>query len=280
MEKILLAIDAANPNRSALEFACYLARLTKSKVTGVFLENPVPVGLPILKQLQKISSADWGEEENTEAYKTNQEELVENNINHFKHGCICRDVNYTLHRDRGVPVNELVEESRFADILVTDAAISFHKQYEGIPSEFVKDVLKKAECPVIIAPESFGPINEIVFTYNGSPSSVFAIKQFTYLFPQLYNTKATIIKVTETGEWQGTDKHKLTEWLKDHYTDLHFEALKGNSYTKLFDYLFKKKNMILVMGAYGRNAISEFIKPNPADLLIKTVTQPIFIAHL
>ena len=97
---------------------------------------------------------------------------------------------------------------------------------------------------------------------------------------QSINTKAIIIKVTENGEWNGTDKHHLTEWLKDHYTDLEFEALKGNNYNRLFEYLFKRKNMILVMGAYGRNALSEFIKPNPADLLLKTVTQPIFIAHL
>ncbi|NOT90207.1 universal stress protein [Ferruginibacter sp.] len=280
MEKILLAIDATNPKRNALEFACYLARLTKSKVTGIFLENQVPAGIPILKQLQKITSADWGEEENIEDYKARQEELIENSINHFKHGCICRDVNYNWHRDRGIPINELVEESRFADLLITDAATSFSKQYDGIPSEFVKDVLKKAECPVVIAPESFGAINEIIFAYNGSSSSVFAIKQFTYLFPQLCHTKAIIIKVTENGEWNGTDKHHLTEWLKDHYTDLEFEALKGNNYNRLFEYLFKRKNMILVMGAYGRNALSEFIKPNPADLLLKTVTQPIFIAHL
>ena len=41
MEKILLAIDAHNPDKNTLEFACYLARLTKSKITGVFLENTV-----------------------------------------------------------------------------------------------------------------------------------------------------------------------------------------------------------------------------------------------
>lgn len=256
MEKILLAIDATNPNKNALEFACYLARLTKSKVTGVFLENKEPEGVPILKQLQKITSDEWGQEDNWQEYQLNHEELIKNNITHFKNGCISREVNYTLHHDKGTPVNELVEESRFADILVTDAATSFHKQYEGIPSEFVKDILKKAECPVVIAPESFGAINEIVFTYNGSPSSVFAIKQFTYLFPQLQNYKATIVKVTETGEWKGQDKHKLTEWLKDHYTDLHFEALKGNSYSKLFDYLYNKRNIILIMGAYGRNMLS------------------------
>ena len=39
MEKILLAIDAYNPDKNAIEFACYLGRLTKSKITGIFLEN-------------------------------------------------------------------------------------------------------------------------------------------------------------------------------------------------------------------------------------------------
>ena len=34
------------------------------------------------------------------------------------------------------------------------------------------------------------------------------------------------------------------------------------------------------MGAYGRNDLSQFFKISHADILIKTVTQPIFIAHL
>jgi hypothetical protein len=61
---------------------------------------------------------------------------------------------------------------------------------------------------------------------------------------------------------------------------MYFEALKGETGTKLFDFLFKRKNMFLVMGAYGRNALSQFFKRSHADLLIKTVSQPIFIAHL
>ena len=33
------------------------------------------------------------------------------------------------------------------------------------------------------------------------------------------------------------------------------------------------------MGAYGKNALSHFFAKNAAELLIQTVTQPIFIAH-
>ena len=279
MEKILLAIDAINPDKNALEFACYLGRLTKSKITGVFLKNLVAEERPVLKQIHGMAYVDREVDEKSVEHKAKME-LIEKNISFFKESCVNREVSFSLYRDRGVPAREMLEESRFADVMVVDAETSFNKRYEGTPTEFVRDILTKAECPVIIAPESFEAIDEIIFTYNGSSSSVFAIKQFTYLFPQLHNKKATVLQVNEAGEWQDPDKYKFKEWLKEHYTDLHFEALKGETDTKLFDYLFKRKNMFLVMGAYGRNALSQFFKRSHADLLIKTVTQPIFITHL
>jgi hypothetical protein len=278
MEKILLAFDAVNPDMNAFEFACYLGRLTKSKITGVFLENLIDEERPILKHVHGMTYVDRMINEKSDEHKAKME-LIEKNIAFFKEACSSREVNYSLHRDRGVPANELIEESRFADVIVVDAETSFNKRYEGSPTEFVKDVLKKAECPVIIAPENFDAVDEIIFAYNDSASSVFALKQFTYLFPQLHNKKVTIIQVNGTGVWKDPNKYEFTEWLKEHYTDLHFDALKGDADVKLFDYLFKRKNMFLVMGAYGRNALSKFFKRSHADLLINMVTQPIFIAH-
>lgn len=279
MKKIRLAIDAINPDKNAMEFACYLGRLTKSKVTGVFLENLVAEEKPVLKQMQGMAYMDWEVDEKSAEHKA-KIELIEKNISFFNEGCINREVSYSLHRDRGVPASELIEESRFADVLVVDAETSFNKHYEGTPTEFVRDILKKAECPVIIAPERFEAIDEIIFSYNGSSSSLFAIKQFTYLFPQLHDKKVSIIQVNEAGKWQDPDKYKFKEWMIEHYTNFHFEALKGKANMILFDYLYKRKNMFLVMGAYGRNDLSQFFKSSHADLLIKTVTLPIFIAHL
>jgi len=207
-------------------------------------------------------------------------ELIERNISIFKEGCINRGVCSTVHRDRGVPAHELIEESRFADIIIADSETSFNKRYEGIPTEFVRDILKKAECPVIIAPENFDAVDEIIFTYNGSASSVFAMKQFTYLFPQFHNKKVSIIQVNKQGKWEDSHRYKFNEWLKEHYDDLHFEALKGEADSNLFDYVFGKGNIFLVMGAYGRNSLSRFFKRSRADLLIEIAMRPIFIAHL
>ncbi len=278
MEKILLAIEAANPDKNAIEFACYLARLTKSKITGIFLENIVAQHEFALKEIPGAPYREWHADERSSEYRT-RAEAIEKNITLFKQKCTGEKITCRVHRDRGVPADELIEESRFADLVVVDAETSFNKRYEGSPTEFVKDILQKAECPVVIAPESFDGINEVVFTYNDSASSVFAIKQFTYLLPQLHEIKVSIIQVNESGKWEDRDKYIFSEWLKDHYGNLHFEALKGDTNTVLFDYLLRRKNIFLVMGAYGRNTLSQFFKHSRAELLIKGTSQPIFIAH-
>lgn len=278
MEKIILAIDAIYPDKSAVEFACYLGRLTKSPITGIFLENLIANQQPVLKKAYGSVYMDWEVNKESNEYKFKME-CVEKSIALFKEICVSRSVSYSLHRDTGVPARELINESRFADVLVVDAETSFNKKHEGTPTEFVKDILKKTECPVIVAPETFDAIDEIVFAYNDT-NSLFALKQFMYLFPQLNNKKTSLICVNEAGKWPKDERCKLQEWLKGHYADLHFEAIEGVAHDKLFDHLFKRKNMFLVMGAYGRNALSLFFKQSHADLLIETFTQPIFITHL
>lgn len=278
MGKILLAIGAVIPNKKAFDFACFLARLTKSSITGIFFENLLANEKAVLETSHGLATMEWEVDETSPAYKAKMKN-IEKNISSFKESCLKEGIRYNVHRDRGVPAIELIDESRFADLIVIDAETSFNKIYEGSPTEFVKDILKKTECPVIIAPEIFESIDEIVFTYDGRASSVFAIKQFTYLFPQLHNKKTVIIQANEKGIWDDPDKYNFSEWLQEHYTNLHFEALKGETEKTLFDYLLKRKNIFIVMGAYGRNAVSSLFSHSRADLLIKTLTQPIFIAH-
>jgi nucleotide-binding universal stress UspA family protein len=275
MEKILFAIDAVNIDMTALDFACYIGRLTHSKITGVFLENLVSREEVVVKAIH--SGVEEGSDFFYESY--DKAMVIEKNIAFFKEACENRSLKYNIHRDRGVPAQEIIQESRYADLIIVDAATSFRKTHEGAPSEFVKDMLREAECPVIIAPESFNGIDEIVFTYNGSKSSVFAIKQFTYLFPELDDKKIMVLQINKEGLWAHPDKYNFKEWMRNHYSSVGFEVLKGDTDDKLFDYLFKRKNVFIVMGAYGRSAISRFFQGSHADMIIKTVTQPVFIAH-
>jgi hypothetical protein len=205
---------------------------------------------------------------------------IKNTIEWFKEGCKTRGIRYYIHSDKNVPAAELVAESRFADLIVMDGATSFKRFYEGEPSSFAKDLMQHSECPVLIAPAVFTTIDEIVFAYDGTASSVFAMKQFTYLFPQLRNKKATILRNNKSGIWEDADKYNFTEWLHEHYSTLQFVAEKTMRKGGLFQTLLPKENTILVLGAYSRNPVSLFFKESAANQVIQTMNMPVFVAHL
>lgn len=278
MEKILFVTDGINLNMTALDFAAYLGRLTHSKLTGIFLENLVDEQRLVLKETHNYSYLNYEVDEGSAAY-VEKMNLIQQNVVKFEEACLKRDVRCNVHYNRSVPAEEIIKESRYADLIVADAAASFNKKYEGAPTDFIKDTLANAECPVIIAPENFEEINEIVFAYDDSASSVFAIKQFTYLFPELNDKKLTVLQVNDKDFTATAGKYNFKEWLKNHYGAIGFEVIIGNPDYEIFSCLLKKKNTIIVMGAYGRSAVSRYFKHSQADLLIKTLTQPIFIAH-
>lgn len=275
MEKILLALDARNHNTKAIDFACYIGRLTRSRITGIFLENLLSEDPRLIQTTEGAVLAPGG----SPAANKATSDGTEANIELFKEACGCREVVTLVHRDRGVPASEILSESRFADMIIIDPETSFSRAYEKVPGRFVKDVLQEAECPVLISPYSFESIDTIYFAYNGTKSSVFAIKQFTYLFPELRNHKVIVVNAHHNSETAIEEQFKMKEWLKSHYNEVEFEILHGDPADELFGYLLDKKNGIVVMGAYGRSMLSRFFKPSHAKLIVKTVNLPIFIAH-
>ncbi len=280
MKKIILAVDALDPDPQALEFACYLARLSDSVVTGIFLENLVADELPVLRKAHGARFLDW-EVDETDPQVREKMKQIQSNIEWFEETCGKRSVRCSVHRNEGLPAREIIDESRYADLLVMDAATSFRKKPENVPTDFVKDVLKDAECPVIIAPGNFKEIDEIIFANDGSSSALFAIKQFTYLFPEFGEKKATLFEVQESVDepWKAGAREALRGWMKHHYSSVGFETAVGESRYELYAYLFAKRSVIIVMGAFGRSALSQFFRTSNAELLIKSISQPLFIAH-
>jgi nucleotide-binding universal stress UspA family protein len=281
MEKILLAMDAAHLHMPTIDFACYIARLTKSRLTGVFLEGLVDGDGRGKDEADLFGGGAWDSEaENPDVVPaTIPSAVTEANIRLFREACVCRDTLSLVHRDRGIPLSEILGETRFADLLIVDAETSFSKTDRKIPGRFVKEVLDASECPVLMAPYHFDAIEEIVLAYNGTASSVYAIKQFTSLFPSLGNKPVHIVSVRNDESSAIEDQFKMKEWLKAHYENVDFIVLKGEASDELFGYLLGKKGMVVVMGAYGRSVVSRFFKPSQARLVVKTINLPIFIAH-
>lgn len=276
MEKILIAANAAQISINTVDFACYVAKLTHSRLTGVFCQHSSPAFSPASGKLRNAPLAE-GPGGDIPVY--GEQMPGSDNINLFQEACQNRGVNSNVHIDYGIPVAQLIKETRFADLLIIDPDLWFTAKEQGLPTDFVKQVLSRSECPIVVAPYSFDGIDEILFAYDGSASSVFAIKQFTCLFPQFASKRVTILEVIEKGKIIITQKDKVRELMEAHYSNVDFSLLKGKPGDELFSSLIGKKNAFLVIGAFGRNMLSEFFKKSTANLLLKAIDLPVFIAH-
>lgn len=275
MERILLVINARSPDVLLIDFACRIANLAQTKLTGLFIENLyfeyIPVdaleGPSYFKTVNKSVNA-------AVVVDTDQ------SIRLFKEECSRKGIKPEVYVDKGEPIREIIFESRFADLLIIHPEPGFYNREEPLPSHFVREILSKAECPVLLAAEKFENIEEIVFCYDGSASAVFAIKQLTYLLPELHDRKAILLEVSSENHEEFTEAHiRMMNWLRSHYNSVYYHSLKGTVKDELFNYFFRRERLLVVIGAYGRSMLSGFFHKSSADVLIRTTTLPIFITH-
>ena len=278
MENVLLILDGTKPDKPTLEFACYIAGITRSKIQALFGGKIKEHELPVRKELfafpyvETIVAGDIPE---------NQRILnsIHENTQWFGKACAYRDVNYSIRSRNKISVAEIIRESRFVDMLIINPEMSLSGGNEGNPTRFVKEILAGAECPVLLPPYSFDGISEIAFAYDGGEASVFAIKQFIHLFPELCNKPVSLVRIGENDEQFVKENEKIMQLLNAHYSGVKFVHLTGNPENELFNYLLGKKEVFVVMGAFGRNPVSNLFRRSTAELSLKTINLPFFITH-
>jgi hypothetical protein len=264
-------------NKRVIEFACFIAKLTHSKLTGVFIEEPYFELVPSDETVFPSSSSEKVEKESItlELIHHSDKAMVS-----FREVCKQNGADCEIYQDNGNPIDEVINESRFADLMIVDPGLTYNKNTEAIPTHFLKEVLTRTECPVIIAPNVFEDIDHVVFCYDAGKSSVFAIKLFTYLFPEFKDKKVTLLNINHSGEEEDEGHKKMQAWLASHYSSVQLRFLDGDVKDEIFSYFFMKSKMLVVMGAYGRSTLSNFFKHSTAEELIRIVDLPLFIAHM
>ena len=282
MEKILLIIDAQNFKPEILDFVAGISEPGKSRVAGVFLFDDMLKATPYIRS---IGGQTFVEEIIlTDAEIKERDEVMLQCSRIFKEECRKRSINMLVHKDHGNPLKRILKESRYADLIITDTNISFSTD-NTFPTKFVKELLTAAECPVLIAPEYYNKIDEVVFAYDGSKSSVAAIKQFCYHLPKLTDKKIVVLHfAAEMPEIENVfDKSIFEEWLKMKFVDYSFVTIPGDSREGVFTYFMdhrERSNSLLVMGAFGRGLLSTFFRPSTSELVLRAIDIPVFITHV
>lgn len=278
MRKFIAAFDGLNFCESTLRYAIFLSQHSKAYLVGVFLED-------FTRHSYGFQEVVVNGEDDRDRFVRERDaedrEQRRKSIEIFEQACQDGGVNYSIHRDRNVALQEVLEESIYADLLIVSAGESMTGLEEIMPTKFIRDLLNDVQCPVLLIPVEYKPINKIVLLYDGELSSVHAVRSFSYLFESLKDYETEVVTVKQSDETAHLPHNQLMkEFIKRHYPKAQYIILKGDAEDEIVRYLQKEeKQPTLVLGAYRRSKMSRLFRPSMADQLLEHLQMPLFIAH-
>jgi hypothetical protein len=273
MKKVMIAFDGFHFSDSAFRFASALNEKNQILLTGVFL--------PQISYANIWTYADgMGTPLFVPALEKSETETIEKNIHHFEELCVRNQIEFRVRRDfNDLALPELKRESRFADLTLIGSHYFYTNMGAGDPNTYLRDALHDVECPAIVVPEKFAIPNSNILAYDGSASSVFAIKQFIYTLPELSENKTLLVYISKDEEPQIPDEPFIEELLARHFKDLTVTKLNIDAKNYFSTWMADKKTSILVCGSYGRSSFSNIVKKSFVAEVIKDHQLPVFVAH-
>jgi len=278
MKKFLGVFDGYKMSKSTMEYAIQLTKASDAHLIGVFLDDFIYRSYSIYKVITTADDYEATMKELDEKDKKKRDDAVQQ----FQKACEKATIQFSIHRDKSIALQELKQESMFADLIIINEYETFTRHKEQPPTQFIKDLLRDVQCPILAVPGTFKPINKIVLLYDGRPSSLHAIKMFSYLFGNLQHLPVEVLTIKDNSltSLKLPENKLMREFIKRHFPDATYIVEKGNAEEQIINYLNnRKENELAVLGAYQRNDLSRLFKASMADILMKELDMPLFIAY-
>lgn len=273
MKKVIIVFEGTRFATSSFNFALHLNSLHPIVLTGVFLPQT---------DISSVWSHAPGGGTGNRFVPLMEEvdaEVIQRNVETFSKLCVKNEIEFNVHKDvMDFALPALKRETRFADLLVIESETFYGNVEPNDRNAYLHEALSQSECPIIVIPEQNDSPTSLVLTYDGSRSSVYALKQFAYLFPEMTSLPALLVYV-DGGEDDFPDSPNIKELAARHYSNLTFLKLDMDPKKYFPTWLSEKKGAMLVAGAFGRSMLSRLVRPGFVSQIISEHLVPVFIAH-
>jgi hypothetical protein len=278
MKKFLAVFVGYKMSKSTLDYAIQLTKAANAHLVGVFLDEFIYRSYSVYKVMTSEKDAESIIKNLDEKDAKKREEASQ----YFQKTCGKAGIQFSIHRDKSIAIQELKQESMFADLIIINKNETFTRFKDKLPTPFIKDLLGDVQCPVLVVPDNYKPIDKFLLLYDGGPSSLYAIKMFSYLIDNPNNLPVEVFTVKDyyMAPLRLPGNKLMREFIKRHFPKATFTIEKGLAEEQIPGYLRNhKENELVVSGAYRRSEFSRLFKTSMADILMRDLDTPLFIAH-
>ncbi|MBN8850375.1 MAG: hypothetical protein BGO55_32310 [Sphingobacteriales bacterium 50-39] len=272
MKKILLLLDILHSPAPVLSSVINIANATGALVEVIFLHRVhflVDLVYPLGTDLPSLQA----DEEADKRLLNDNTQLISDTFSSAK-------IKFLIAGSEPVSLDDLLMNSAFSDLILTDARTNISDFLYAPLNVSMKDLLSDAHCPLLLLREDGMPPDKIILAYDGSYSSIYAIKQFRYLFPHLSSLPTFLITIAANEKKGIAHGDMLKHWAPYHFQNLQVEVLSGRPAGVLPGFINHHDGTpIVVMGAYGRSSISRLFHQSLANAVLEKTSASLFTTH-
>lgn len=263
MKKILFTCDVAQFPYGAFRWVADLHQTTSITLEGYFF-RPYDYSNMFLKASEK--GPDKGEEQLAICKAE------------FIGMCRAHDIPYSITTEIGTPDKyELLQRTRFNDLMVFSDRF-FDAAQEVSPHAVVVEILRSAECPVVVIPESYEAVERILFAYDGKEDCMFALKQFSYLLPQYRSLPIEIVYLDDQDGFIPANE-MLESYARAHFGRARVLRKPMAEVGSAEGWVGEQDRVLLLTGSYSRSPLSYLFRKSFSGEVIHDGRTPVFIAH-
>jgi hypothetical protein len=271
MKKFLLPLEGKHYPQELLDFVATMQPVTPASLTAAFVPQSDYTAMLELREGAKPPTRSFGkDDERTLGYFSRRLERF----------CDDFGIRLKIHVDKeDFSIPSLHKESRYADLMLVSSRHFFAELDADQPNAWMKVMLHRSECPVLLLPDQATLPGELIFAYDGSAASTFAIRQFAYLFPEFCRIPATLVYVNDDPDAKIPDEAAIRELCSLHFKKFRVLRLQMKTEEFYHTWLGMLRNPWLITGSFGRSALSQLFSASFSAELILQHRIPVFIAH-
>lgn len=264
MKKILIIQNDIELSNGVFDFVNRLNKLSSIFLTSLFLPQPIDLNIESMYSILDTN--------------VSSEITFSKTINQFKEKCAANSIKYKIHiGNYRAQLSQIIRETQYSDLMVLSNELFFN-HFANINSDIEENILHHVLCPVVLVPEKYEFPQSITIAFDRGDSSIFAAKQFAYLFPELCQLPTEIV-YAGIKEDTFPNKSLAEELLGRRFPNFTLTKLEIIPNKYFITWLEDKHSTILVTGSYDRSRFSRFFKKSFVKDIVKEYSLPVFIAH-
>lgn len=274
LKRILVGLGGGEYAASAVAQAVELARQHRAEVTGISVLDearltnvgPMPIGVAALGRELSHSRLEKAQDE------------IERTTTDFLQVCRGAGVSHRLLKEEGDPVEQMIQQARYHDLMVIGLRSLFEFNIVPDPHDAIVKLVQGGVRPMLAVSRELRPVGKVLIAFSGSMESAKAMKHFVQmrLWPGAKLRVVTFGRPLEEGAALVGD---AGDYCRAHGFEVEEDFVSDSPKSRLLPYATDWGADLIVVGNSAKSLLTRRVFGETVLQVIRDSDLPLFLSQ-